>query len=816
MSWLAVDEPLIVEIASRFDLRAPNAAALGVLAKQVAPGDGREVICDLATGVGKTYLAAALVEYLALSGVRNVLIVTPGTTIQNKTVANFTPGSSKFVSGASLPPMLITSENFARGEVGEALFDDSRVKVFVFNVQQLIRPTVSTSRKVRDLDEFIGQGLYSHLETIDDLVVVADEHHVYRSAAKAFNTAIQDLKPRCTVGLTATPDKGDLAKVVYRYTLAEAIADGLVKVPVIVYRQDGIKDHETQLADACQLRRQKEIVWLKWAEINGRAPVVPVLFVVCQSIADAETIATTLSVPAMLPGPDQVLLITSQSSDAALAALESVEDPASPVRPVVSVDKLKEGWDVKNIGVIVAFRALASETLTEQILGRGLRLPFGARVGIPAIDQVDLVAHDSYRQLLAQKQVLLEQFTLRTPVPGGTNSGDDSCGSSLTLPTAADIDQVEEIGGQGTLRLVSPARIVGGEVVDGTEFLQLTGIEQVEKQHREDEDAVAQVLFKVASAPTIRFPRRERDVVAVTFSLSAISNADAQSVGAGFEREFTALLVRREIHAERDAFGEVGITERRAGDQEATQRLLPVAAVRSELEERIWDLALVEQTIPELNAASRIVDQFLLGACVTAEVDVMWGERRASQAVMAIAEMVRANYQKRALQPQFAFHPIDVPIRTPMPGDVGSNMEDFIKRRWYGGWTKSIQQAANFDAKTTEWKIAHMIDVGRNVDWWLRLYTSGEVWIELDDGARYFPDFIVLDTEGVYWVVEGKSDSEAESRSVLAKKLAAEQWARTVRDDGRFGIWRYLFATETNLRRANTWEELLIQTRPER
>lgn len=75
----------------------------------------------------------------------------------------------------------------------------------------------------------------------------------------------------------------------------------------------------------------------------------------------------------------------------------------------MSVDKLKEGWDVKNIGVIVALRRLASQALTEQILGRGLRLPYGHRVGVPMIDQVDLVAHDSYKRLLEQKDALIQR-----------------------------------------------------------------------------------------------------------------------------------------------------------------------------------------------------------------------------------------------------------------------------------------------------------------------------------------------------------------------------------------------------------------------
>lgn len=103
----------------------------------------------------------------------------------------------------------------------------------------------------------------------------------------------------------------------------------------------------------------------------------PGSFVVCQDIAHAQETADALSRD-YLPEKDSVLLITSESSDRALELLASVEAPTSPVRAIVSVNKLKEGWDVKNIGVIVALRRLASETLTEQILGRGLRLPFGS------------------------------------------------------------------------------------------------------------------------------------------------------------------------------------------------------------------------------------------------------------------------------------------------------------------------------------------------------------------------------------------------------------------------------------------------------
>jgi len=154
MSWLEYDNGLVDEIASRMDLRAPNKVALSRVIEHIHTDGFREIVCDLATGVGKTYLASALVDYLAAQGVRNVLIVTPGKTIQDKTIANFTPGHAKYVRGAEHRPLLVTAENFSRGQVGDALHELDTLKLFVFNVQQLIRPAANMSRRVREFGLF--------------------------------------------------------------------------------------------------------------------------------------------------------------------------------------------------------------------------------------------------------------------------------------------------------------------------------------------------------------------------------------------------------------------------------------------------------------------------------------------------------------------------------------------------------------------------------------------------------------------------------------------------------------------------------------
>jgi type III restriction enzyme len=811
MSWIEYDPALIEDIAARFDLRVPNKQAVSRIIEMIHTDGWHEVLCDLATGVGKTYILVALIDYLAIQGTRNVLIVTPGQTIQNKTIANFTPGHPKFVSGAEYHPVLITAENFARGQVGDALHDPDALKVFVFNVQQLIRPTVNISRRVRELDEFIGSDLYSHLQLADDLVVIADEHHIYRTQAVAFSNAIRGLGPRALVGLTATPDKADLDKVIFRYSLAEAIADGLVKIPVIVYREDGHKDIKTQLADACHLLRVKAAAMSMWAAESGESQINPALFVVCQTIEDADDTARVLAGDGYIGDVGAVLLITSQSSDEALRALQQVEEPESPIRAVVSVDKLKEGWDVKNIGVIVALRKLASQSLTEQILGRGLRLPYGRRVGVPMIDTVDLVAHDSYQRLLADKDALLERVM----------PADDGSGASIpgTCREPSERQGAKESYEQGILRLITPPRVIDGEEVDGTAALIIASFDNVVEQGAKDRKEIKKTLAPVSGAPVIEFPRREREVLPVRFTLSFVSDIDARATGAAFATEIEVPLVRRAITATRGLDGEVIVRQEAQQSEIATQQELTVDKVRSDLESRVLSLGLVESTLPEVRGAERVVKAFLEGAGVQEDDDVWWEEARALQATSGLANLIRDRYNTRRLQPEYGFRTVRVPVYPkPMPSDVIDRFKgNFERGRWYSGWTKSILPVASFDAKTTEFALASILDSSTRIKWWLRLRKNDDpAYVELDNGKKYYPDFIAIDDENIYWLIEGKSDHDARREDVRAKKSMAEEWARFVNDNGHFGRWRYLFATERMIKRAtNSWDVLLVQAKPE-
>lgn len=827
------DNVLIEEIAARFDLREPNKNALSEVVRRIADGTSafEEMIADLATGVGKTFLMSSLIEYLATQGVRHVLVVTPGSTIQRKTLANFDAASAKYVAGADIEPFIVTPDNFQAANVGSALRDPRRLKVFVFNVQQLIRPTDKVSRKVRSEDENLGDALYSHLEGADDLFVIADEHHVYREKAKAFSAAIRDLNPVALIGLTATPDKADYGKVVFQYTLGEAIADGHVKIPVIVYRKDGTKDERTQLQDACQLLRHKEESYAVYRETNLGAPAVkPVLFVVCQTIEHAAEVGQLLAQSGFIGDGSQVLEITSQSSDEALEALAKVEELDSPIRAIVSVNMLREGWDVKNIAVIVALRKLASQTLTEQILGRGLRLPFGSRTGLATVDQVDLVAHDSYKQLLDQKDVLRQRIQL----PSSSVEVDDQ-GFAKTAevdpthpldPSAGQAGLGAGSGETGTTG--SAARMPGQWALFGDEDEGAEGVDDGGKASsspllfQEAGDRfiadVPKPQGRVKDAPQIVFPRRDTLLAHAPFSLSDIPDGDAEQAGVAFINEVPTFIFRDALEAERVG-DQVKINVAPQAHETAEQTLEGLDVVYDDLVEMIMQQPEVPQEKSSKTAAKRLVRAFLKGAGVLNSGEAgEWGHKRRVQAVEGMRRLIREKITNRKQQVEHHFTPVTLPLEpVPVPAETlqAHAPGKFRKNVPYTGWKCNVMPVATFDAGSTEFELARLMDRDPNIEWWLRVYVGGQAFIPTPEG-RYFPDFIAMDTNGNYWLIEGKADDNANDADVLRKVGAAQTWARAVRDEEDFGTWRYMFATESDIKQAaGSWNSLLVTTKPE-
>lgn len=843
MTGIEYDAVLVKEIAANLDLRAPNAAALDHIAQAMdEAAEGAELVADLATGVGKTYIAGALLDYVHRQGVRNVVIITPGSTVQRKTVGNLTPGHPKYLRGMQSRPVVITVDDVETGTVGQALRDPDAFKVFVLTVQSLLRPDTKDNRRAHKPHETVGVGLSGYIAGCDDLVVIADEHHTYfGGTAKRFRAAVEDLRPQVIVGLTATPHESTETHVVYRYPLAAAIADGYVKIPVLVARTDGMKDLRTQLADGVALLDAKDSAMRAYCAGTRNKYVRPVMFVVAESQAEAARITEMLGGEDLLGDPGLVLQVTSDQSDEVLAQLDVLEHDDSRHRAVVSVSMLKEGWDVKNIYVIAAVRALESQLLTEQVLGRGLRLPFGKRTGVPMLDTVEVISHHSFRTLLAQAQALLMQtlgdrakeaaaVAVVTPgvagtelAPGDAASAPEASQSVLfTLPgtTPAETDPASQhdfglVGEQGTLLDITS---------DPAASHQVGGIGTVG-----DRLAAAAGTTAALNAPVVPqrhpgvplplfIPRVTVRMVRDPFSLTRIDPLDAEALGRKFADDNAPTLTRKAIDARRDG-DEVRLDIRDiSGEVAASQTRMPFDTVETDLVARLMASNAVEANVAEMNAAIGIARAFLAGAQVSEQTP--W---RAEHGRLATAALVEWIGRKQTSTP--AVRKVEVvQVKWPEPAEllqdtppanrsVVTRSDDFVRGHPYSGWTKGVYPVCSFDAWSTEFRLAELFDSsGPALRAWVRVTNTVPLTIAYQSGAgqrTYVPDFVVIDDQGVYWIVEGKRDTEMTDDVVLAKRDAAADWVKTVNGhDSVHDTWAYLLASETIVKNAGTWPAL--------
>lgn len=230
------------------------------------------------------------------------------------------------------------------------------------------------------------------LSSYDDLMVLNDEAHHVHSDDLEWNKVIayldSTLKEQNSDGLvmqldfTATPKdlQGNLfPHIIYDYPLAEAIRDKIVKRPRIgeienvpePLGKDFVKKNRLQIDVG--LDRLKEI--RKDFELTGKKPV---LFIMTDVTRNADKVGKYLEGQGyagrvLVIHTDTKGVITKKDLEKARVTARQIDSPENPYEIIISVMMLKEGWDVRNVCVIVPLRAFDSPVLPEQTLGRGLR-----------------------------------------------------------------------------------------------------------------------------------------------------------------------------------------------------------------------------------------------------------------------------------------------------------------------------------------------------------------------------------------------------------------------------------------------------------
>ncbi|PSH05051.1 MAG: type III restriction endonuclease subunit R [Acidobacteria bacterium] len=381
----------------------------------------------LATGVGKTRLMGAFIAYLNQAwGIRHFFVLAPNLTIYNKLIADFTPGTPKYVfQGLSdftiEPPEIITGDNYesGRGIRSADLFGETGVHINIFNISKINAEVRGDKEpRIKRLREYIGESYFEYLSKLDDLVLLMDESHRYRG--KAGMRAINELRPILGLEVTATPqiENGanrttDFKNVIYSYPLASALRDGFVKEPSVATRENFRAENydegalETlKLQDGIRVHEHAKVQLDIYARNSGRPVVKPFMLVVAKDTNHANDLHKKIEADDFFEGRYKGHVITVHSNqsgeekDETVQQLLSVEDPANPTEIVIHVNMLKEGWDVTNLYTIVPLRTANSKTLVEQSIGRGLRLPYGKRTGVADVDRLTIVSHDRFQEIV--------------------------------------------------------------------------------------------------------------------------------------------------------------------------------------------------------------------------------------------------------------------------------------------------------------------------------------------------------------------------------------------------------------------------------
>lgn len=401
----------------------------------------------LATGVGKTRLMGAFIAYLHLArGINNFFVLAPNLTIYNKLIADFTRNTPKYVfkgiaEFAQQPPLIITGDNY--DQTGAAVDDQPQgfahdVRINIFNISKINSEVRGGKEpRIKRMKEVLGDSYFNHLANLPDLVLLMDESHRYRASAGV--RAINELRPLFGLEVTATPfvesSKGPVPfeNVVMDYPLARAMEDGFVKEPAVVTQRNfKASDHtpeeveKTKLEDGVRLHETTKVELLTYARENGVKAVKPFMLVIARDTTHAASLLALLESEAFYEGryAGKVIQVDSSRTGAEeeemIARLLAVESVDEPTEIVIHVNMLKEGWDVTNLYTIVPLRAANARTLIEQSIGRGLRLPYGKRTGVAAVDRLNIVAHDKFQEIIDEANrgdspIRLKQVILDAP-----------------------------------------------------------------------------------------------------------------------------------------------------------------------------------------------------------------------------------------------------------------------------------------------------------------------------------------------------------------------------------------------------------------
>lgn len=211
-------------------------------------------------------------------------------------------------------------------------------------------------------------------------IVIVDEAHNARTDL-SFST-LGHVKPSCIIEFTATPARTkNPSNVLHTVSAAELNAADMIKLPLRVITRDP-SQRDLLLADAITLRSDLERCAVAESQVTGEY-LRPILLIQAERVDECEALRDRIV--AEFGVEKETIKISTGKLDE-LSAIPDVSSPRCPVRFIITVQKLREGWDCPFAYVLCSLKETRSATAIEQIVGRILRLPQAQRKQQPDLN----------------------------------------------------------------------------------------------------------------------------------------------------------------------------------------------------------------------------------------------------------------------------------------------------------------------------------------------------------------------------------------------------------------------------------------------
>ena len=200
-------------------------------------------------------------------------------------------------------------------------------------------------------------------------VVIVDEAHNALTDL-SFSTLGQTL-PSCIIEFTATPARSkNPSNVLHHVSAAELKAAEMIKLPLrVITRQPSQRDQ--LLADAISLRSDLERLAVAEGQKTGEY-LRPIMLIQAERVDACDPLRDRMASEFAI-AKDEIKISVGTKDE--LPSAKEIVSQSCPVRFIITVQKLREGWDCPFAYVLCSLRETRSATAIEQIVGRILRLP---------------------------------------------------------------------------------------------------------------------------------------------------------------------------------------------------------------------------------------------------------------------------------------------------------------------------------------------------------------------------------------------------------------------------------------------------------